>query len=90
MTWGVHPAITYDKSLEVGQVVEARFTDDHQAVCFPARIVSLSEHTALVESLEESVNGLAREFVIQRFSSPLWSRNNGLYPRHMDGSAFYR
>jgi hypothetical protein len=92
MTWGVHPAITFDKALEVGQEVEARFTDNHQALRFPARIVALSERTARVESLEEGVNGqpAGHSFVIPRFPAPLWSQNNGLFPWHGQPQALDR
>ena len=76
MTAGIHPAITFDKSLAVGQEVEARLANSDRALRFPARIVGLAETTAHVEALE----GAGPEYLIPRFSSPAWSRNNGLFP----------
>lgn len=82
MTDSVHPAISFDAALHVGQIVEARFTNSNRALRFRARILKLNERTARVEALEHGVNGWneGHVFVIQRFSSKLWSANNGLYP----------
>lgn len=82
MTSSVHPAIEFDAALHVGQIVEARFTNNNRALRFRARILKLNDRTARVEALEHGVNGwdAGHVFVIQRFSSKTWSHNNGLYP----------
>ena len=82
MNWGRHPAIAFDERLQVGQVVEARFTSQDRAIRFAGRILALNERTARVESLRDGVNGQPKGhvFMIQRWASPLYSPNNGLFP----------
>jgi hypothetical protein len=82
---GRHPGFAFDEALHVGQQIEARFTNHNRAIRFRGRILKLSEHTALVESLDDGVNGWAagHVFVVQRFSSPLGCDNNdAIFPWH--------
>jgi hypothetical protein len=82
MTWGIHPAITFDKSLEIGQEVEASFATEGRPVRLRARITNLDEQTAKVELLEDGEIGwrAGRALEVPRFLSPLWSRDVGLFP----------
>lgn len=47
MTWGIHPAITFDKALTVGQQVNAHFTNNGRVLRFRARIVKLNKNSVV-------------------------------------------
>lgn len=84
MNWGVHPAVGFDRSLAIGQEVEARFKSEGRLIRLRARITKLSRYTAQVESLTDDVNECPAGHVLEipRFASPEWSPKDGLFPVH--------
>ena len=82
MSWGIHPGITFDNALTIGQVVEARLESDGQPGRLRALITKLDKETAHIELLEDggSTWPAGRGLDVPRFLSPLWSREVGLYP----------
>jgi phosphoglycerate-specific signal transduction histidine kinase len=69
-------------NVNVGDVVEARFTNSGNRIVFPGRIAKVNQNTVRVASLTDGVQGwgAGHEFVIPRHSNPLSTVNNGIYP----------
>jgi hypothetical protein len=69
------------ENLRIGQIVEARFTNNSKLLRFKGKIVKINKNTALIENVENEVNGweAGHKFSIMTDKNPLCSENNGIF-----------
>jgi len=74
----------FDLNLNVGDTVEARFTNCYDYYAFKAVVTKVNDKTVRVRSLEPGKpyekDDPNREFIIYRFLNGKWSVNNGIFP----------
>ena len=81
-----HPQVRFEKALEVGQVVEARFLQGNQLCCIEGRVVKVNRKTVQVEAIyNEPMNGRLKRG--DQVTVPLlvgrdgkWSNEAGVFP----------
>ena len=78
--------LSFEKTLTVGQVVEARWTNNGKAPVVPATVVKINQKSVIVtlnENTHPEFFGGWREgqrIKLERFGSTSWSYNNGVFP----------
>ena len=82
----VHPQVRFEKALEVGQVVEARFLQGNHLCCIMGRVVKVNRKSVRVEAVyNEPLDGRLKRG--DQVTVPLlmgrdgkWSNESGAFP----------
>ena len=76
--------IHWEKSLKIGDLVEARFTNNFNYYHFTGRITKINRMSMRVATIQNNIpyrdDHAGKQFVFPRYLANIWSRNNGIFP----------
>ena len=74
--------MNWDKSLKIGDLIQARFTNCFNSFCFKGKITKLNDNTLRVIAINCLTGYDAnKEFLIRRFCDfQKWTSQNGAFP----------